>query len=456
MARRVAVLLTLAALLAGCMQSGGPDGTAPGPGDAADDASLLLPAVLEAPTLLPPVDLGRGAGEPNIAVSPLDGTIYAADPSIGIWRSTDGARSFEKMAAENIEGGGDGDIGVDLSGRLHWLGLFGVEASIPYQFSDNNGKLFSEPVDTSDGTGSDREWMDVTPDGRVYTAWRDADGYAFNASLDRGETWQGKVRVFDDALGGPVVHDPSNASRLYIPLVTSALGATSEEPGAAILVMRSDDGGATWDSSTVASARGGPGDPFFVTQIFPVVAVDQTGNLYLVASLKSDTFPSTVPKPVAQYGVLLWVSKDQGATWSAPRLLSPDMKASIMPWVAAGAPGRIAVVWYENVAGLPNDVLPDLWNVKLFEAIGLDGDAPQTVVAQLNGDPNHIGSVCTNGTLCVAGGDRSLLDFFEVAIKADGHPVAVWTSTIGGTGVGLSAVGPNLFVGGVADGTPLR
>ncbi|MEA3143396.1 MAG: hypothetical protein QOG31_720, partial [Thermoplasmata archaeon] len=166
--------------------------------------------------------------------------------------------------------------------------------------------------------------------------------------------------------------------------------------------------------------------------------------------------PTSVPKPAARLGVFLTASGDLGQTWTRPVLISDPAHAAIMPFVVAGASGRAAVAWYENTAGLPNDALPDLWNVKLWESITANQPQPVGVTVQLNGLPNHVGSVCTSGTGCVAGGDRSLLDFFEVALTPAGHPVVAWASSAGGTAVGVAAQGTDIYFGGVKDGTPLR
>ncbi len=47
-----------------------------------------------------------------------------------------------------------------------------------------------------------------------------------------------------------------------------------------------------------------------------------------------------------------------------------------------------------------------------------------------------------------------MLDFFEVAIDANGQPRVAWMYTAGGTAVGVAAQGPTTYFGG-ADGTPL-
>lgn len=433
-------------LASGCLQAA-TTGSLTGPGSGASPAE---PTKLEALNLLPELKLGPGAGEPNVAVAP-DGTIYVT-PIDHVYRSKDGGRSYEDLGTKQTTGHGDGDIVVDAKGRLHWLGLGN---GIPYQHSDDGGNTFTKAVDLSSKTGSDREWMDGSPDGHIYAAWRDKDGYVAITSADRGDTWGKKVKVSEDQLGGPIVVDPSKAGRVYIPQATFPDTPPSTPP--VIRLERSDDYGATWKTLKVADVPVSPADAAFVTQIFPVAAVDQAGNIYFVVSVKQDAVLSAVPKPASVYGVFLWVSTDQGATWSEPQLLSTPSKAGIMPWIVAGKAGRVAVAWYENTLGAPNDVLPDEWNVKLLEGLHMQGPAKDRVVAvtQLNGQPNHIGSVCTNGTLCVAGGDRSLLDFFEVALTPQGQPFVTWASSLGGTGVGLAVQGTDIFVRGAIAGTPL-
>lgn len=226
--------------------------------------------------------------------------------------------------------------------------------------------------------------------------------------------------------------------------------------GQSILLARSYDDGKTWELKPVfeppqSVAVGLIG---FATSIFPVVAADQNGTLYVVFSVDQQFLPATTPKPAARFGVYMMVSHDQGDTWSEPLLLSDPDHVALMPFIAAGAAGRVAVTWYENTYGLPSDFLSDLWNVKMWESITADQAAPTGLTVQLNGEPNHIGAVCTAGTGCLAG-DRSMLDFFEVVISPDGQPKATWAYTVLGTGIGVAVVGPDIYAGGVADGTPL-
>jgi hypothetical protein len=229
--------------------------------------------------------------------------------------------------------------------------------------------------------------------------------------------------------------------------------------GAKIALARSHDHAATWELKDVFVPPQSVqfGLVGFATSIFPVASVDQAGTVYVVFSADQRSLPQVVPKPAARFGVFLTVSKDEGDKWSTPVLLSDPSKAALMPWIAAGAPGRIAVSWYENTYGLPSETAPDLWNVKLYESINADQSPIKGVTVQLNTDPSHIGTVCTSGTGCAAGG-RSLLDFFEVALDNNGQPVVAWASSNQAGGaplIGRTAI-PTINYFGTVQGTPLQ
>ena len=46
-------------------------------------------------------------------------------------------------------------------------------------------------------------------------------------------------------------------------------------------------------------------------------------------------------------------------------------------------------------------------------------------------DPIHFGNICLNGLLCILGGDRSLLDFFELQIGKDGMAQIAYADNYG-------------------------
>src|SRR5207248_5159160 len=122
---------------------------------------------------------------------------------------------------------------------------------------------------------------------------------------------------------------------------------------------------------------------------------------------------------------------------------APDAgNADVFPWIGAGGNGLLDVVWYHGQGGAPtsNRIYRDpgdtktRWTVALAQigsAAHVKGGvaAPKVLAYSDAVTPViHIGDVCQNGTLCDLGvdnpvvprKDRSLLDFFQVAIDKDG------------------------------------
>ncbi|HLF16015.1 MAG TPA: sialidase family protein [Candidatus Thermoplasmatota archaeon] len=485
MERTAALVLTLIALpaIAGCLSGdGGSDAGTPTP----VSTTPAPPPVVELvePTLLAPVRLGRAdvGAEPNIAVAP-DGTIYVSTP-LYLWRSSDGGLSYEAIgtptcdttalglvqppdeacppgwesADSGLVGGGDGDLAIDATGRLHWLGLDLQGGPIPYQSSDDRGDTWTEPVDLSNETGSDREWIDARPEGTLYSSWRDSDEggiIAVRTSFDHGETWGERRTMSADAVGGPIVHGPVPGQAVEA-MATFSSGGLAGPGNAKVQLAVTENHGVNWTVHDVftppQSAQ--TGLIGFPISIFPVAAVDDAGTIYVVFSADQQLLPAAVPKIASRFGVFLTASTNGGSNWTAPVLLSNPDHAAIMPWIVAGAPGRIAVAWYENTAGLPHDNLPDVWNVMFYQGVGADGTTQDEahVRAQLNTEPIHAGSICTSGTGClITAGDRSLLDFFEVAITPTGLPVVAWAAR-----ADVPTLSATVYAGGVAAGTPLR
>jgi hypothetical protein len=410
------------------------------------------------------VKLGTpGAAEPNLAVAP-DGTLYASNPC-AIWRSDDAGATWKETAHKGQTGCGDGDIAVGSAGQLYWLGLGGTGTRVPFEVSLDRGESFSRPYDVSapngkdKGTGSDREWIDVAPGDRVATTWRGGDSSGgfleFRGSRDGGATWDAKAKVGDDGDEGPIAHDPVTG-QLYVPVVDFADTTGLAQP--TVRVHTSTDFGAHWDKSTVTTfPRSSPAEPNGYASDFPTMAVDSAGTVYLAYSGDASAYFEgvTPPEELAIYGIYLAVSHDHGATWSQPLLVSDPRFDARFPWIVAGAPGRVAVTWYESMHQVPGEALPDQWNVRLWESVTADQREPKSAAVTLTPTPNHTGSVCTSGTGCAAA-DRSLLDYFEMAIGADGQPIVVWASSTLGTGIGVAVQTTSVVFGGVTGGTPLR
>jgi hypothetical protein len=174
------------------------------------------------------------------------------------------------------------------------------------------------------------------------------------------------------------------------------------------------------------------------------VTSDAAGNLY---AAWADT-----------YKVEYSVSTDHGAHWSKPMQINRDNrgvgphgsdkpdagKADVFPWIAGGGKGLLDVVWYhgEGGAAKSNQVYRDpgdsktKWTVAFAQLRNADRTSharPQPTTLDYNEAITpviHVGDICQNGTFCslvpVPGapystGDRSLLDFFQVAIDKEGR-----------------------------------
>ena len=96
--------------------------------------------------------------------------------------------------------------------------------------------------------------------------------------------------------------------------------------------------------------------------------------------------------------------------------------------------GRVEIVWYQTpnvgpplvsaageIQGGPDGVPANSqWNVMFAQSLNADSREPAFTISQASDHANHNGGICVNGTLCLLGGDRSLADFFQVAIGPDG------------------------------------
>jgi hypothetical protein len=149
-------------------------------------------------------------------------------------------------------------------------------------------------------------------------------------------------------------------------------------------------------------------------RIFPVTAVDSAGRVYAFWADGNHVFTK---------------SDATGAGWNAAAapVQIPNfgkVNTAIMPWAAAmpsgGAAGVVDAVYYGASGGAgaqpnPQDDPQNVWNAYMAQTT--DGGATWTTV-QASDHVIHKTQICIDGLNCnlVGNRDRTLLDFFQVAI----------------------------------------
>ena len=95
--------------------------------------------------------------------------------------------------------------------------------------------------------------------------------------------------------------------------------------------------------------------------VFPVIAVDDAGNVYAVWSEADSNDPTIHP------GTFFSYSTDQGTTWSAPvQVNQAGQSTTLFPWIDAAGDGGVDIVYY----GTPSNVNGGgaVWNVFMAES----------------------------------------------------------------------------------------
>ena len=419
-------------------------------------------------------DLSAISGEPFLKVDKQD-NIFVSSPfgtstSVSlIWKSVDGGRSFIPLGSPILRdpvlgpGGGDTHQDFDDRNRLYFvdLSLGCVTAAV----SEDGGN--SWPPDRTnfltcigegeDPTGAqdDRQWIAAFGDGIAYMTVRNfavgvGGNFHLSKTTDGGKTWHAQI-IGTVGQSGPLQIDKSlrrvvvngvakNAILLYQPYYT----------GTNFRVFRITD---TNDGSPLIVENFSIVNPgASIANVFPVLAVDKAGNLYAAWSQSANT-------------IYLATSQDRGQTWSSSARVNPTSLSgtNVMPWIVAGDPGRVDIVWYRT-AGANN--ASSVWDVHMAQSLDALGPAPTFNVTRVNEDTIHTGEICLDGLNCdiatAAGNprDRSFLEFPSIGVTSRGSAAIVFNQSSNQVNgayvmVATQAAGPGLFVspGRVESGT---
>ncbi|HVU74241.1 MAG TPA: hypothetical protein VHE83_14845 [Mycobacteriales bacterium] len=417
-------------------------------------------------TVASPFYLGS---EPNVAADPDGQTVYES-PIFGsttntsfLLRSSDGGQTFNALSAlvpatglgkeDECEGGGDSDLATDaFSGDIYMIDLGTVE--VPTRVSHDRGATFASSCDANlenPGSGAgqlginylpDRQWLSTDLVHKVvWYIYRDGllapPSPGTVGGIDVSKQLYGEYLRYAPLAGGA---GQAGASQLDFASLctTQTLVATpciddvaiagnaisdnySTGPGRGntyLAMQRADNSvGIAVINPTAAQhvvEHSVPGSDKLTPELFPTVAVDHAGNVYL--SWVDDT----------KYQVHLAVSHDQGKTWGPTMTVNgAPAKTTIMPWIVAGDAGRIDIVYY----GTANPKNPTSnygpWNAYMIQSLDAASTKPHFAQQVMTDRPNHIDPICLSGLGCTTdtspAGDRELGDFFKVTIDATGR-----------------------------------
>lgn len=265
----------------------------------------------------------------------------------------------------------------------------------------------------------DRPWL--ASDGRatLYLSYTEqtallTGGVTVQRSTDGGRTWTpagsptAGVATGTRGWAGNLSVDP-RTGMLYQILETTAPGR-EDGPFNRMVVAHSHDGGATWRD--VTAYQGAPDEDD--ANMWPALAVDAAGGVYAAWSDGRH--------------ILISSSSDGGATWSAAaRVDTPaaGLRTSVLPALAAGAPGQVVLAWYGSTAA---DRLSTAAVWRVVFAASRDGGRgfAQTFAT----GTVHRGPVCTKGAACPYT-QRQLLDLLGVALDPrSGRAAIVYARSI--------------------------
>jgi hypothetical protein len=395
--------------------------------------------------------------EPTIAIASDGRHVVMSTPgsdaqgngTVQIWYSKDDGKTWRHTYNTADGGGGDSEVDFLPNGTLLSADLRIQDSFI--QMSRDYGATWA-PMGPA-GTEQDRQWLAHAPNGTAFLNYHDIvlEAEWYTASPDGGKTWStslldqhlvnspnqiappaivgngGDASIIDQGVNtfsGPMVVAPNGVDYYVFYGISDLQTNINPQSGVPpfgrprqLVVAHSGDAGQSWTNRVAYEVATNPNGAAEADAIsfWPWGFVDSAGTVYGV-------FNSTEGAPTDHFHQYYVFSKDKGATWSAP------VKIDGLPMGQGAAvygtgddvrKGVIDIAWYQSNTGTPaND--QSFWTPWFAQITGADTAHPKVKRQAVTNIPNHHGGICLQGILCgIAPGssDRSLLDFFELAVN---------------------------------------
>lgn len=389
-------------------------------------------------------------GEPAIAVSPVDSRIFASTPGEGgavLGTSTDQGATWTKLptvvppgtSPGSQTGGSDSEVVVARDGTVYIgdLTINGIEVSR----LSADGRTIQNQVFV--GSSADREWLATDgPHGEnVYLVWHELSTgtMLFARSTDRGTTFGPPQTIYSNP--STVAQSAHNGTSIG-QVVSDGKGHVAVTYGVSLINTTDTTYGTPPITTIKVSVSNDYGKTFTDYDVNPGTTDANYGNFWMASAYDAGGTLYAVYSGYRHKGepLHIWLqqSTDNGLSWTPQYQVDDAGGQDLFGWVAGGGPGVAVVSWYHTDA--PNKDADGIdWSVKVAQVRGLGSGAPQVLTSTASDHSVHHGPICTLGLFCgVAPGssaDRTLLDFFKVAVAPDGMPEVVWSDNNRADGV---------------------
>lgn len=374
-----AFALVLLVLASGCVAPAG-IGLSSAPQDALEALAPFRAAV----------KVGEQGNEPVIRVAP-DGTVYIAALQY-LYVSRDNGTTFKPA---DFKGqlpvyASDSALAVAPDGRVYIAFDWPYAGHTAVCTSARAGQPFScVPVAVPGFT--DRMWILAPTAKDVYLiTGQTLDRPTFATSHDAGQTWT--ITYYDwtyEAQGEDLVWDP--IAKEIVEAASSPAG-----PGWGVRTFKPD-------GSFIGFRKLDLPEPPAQS-----LNIDAAGTWWAVTCTSNE--PPCLPA-VAR-------SDDRGGSWTVAPIPFAG-KTWLLPFLTAGAAGRVALAWYETNASSADDASAQ-WRV----SIARTSDGATWATQTLTDQPVHTGAMC-KAVNCL-GDNRYAGDFLGLAFDANGDTHATW------------------------------